>query len=100
MRPTILISASTQQKGAELGDLSLSLSLNYPLAIEAGGGIPWLLPCVPDRRFLEESVARCDGVVWTGGDDIRPELYTDGDGWVGGKPGGYRLTSQLRKTIE
>ena len=100
MRPTILISASTQQKGAELGDLSVSLSLNYPLAIEAGGGIPWLLPCVPDRRFLEESVARCDGVMLTGGDDVHPELYTEADGWIGADSRRYKLTPALRKTVE
>ena len=88
MRPVILISASTQKQGAELGDMSVSLSLNYPLAIEAAGGIPWLLPCVPDREFLEQSVARCDGVLLTGGDDVNPELYNG------------NIAPALRKTVE
>lgn len=74
-RPLVLISGSTQQQGAELGDLSMSLSLNYPLAVEAAGGMPWLLPCVPDQSFLDESIARCDGVLLTGGDDVNPGLY-------------------------
>jgi putative glutamine amidotransferase len=82
MRPTILIS------GAEMGDLSVSLSLNYPLAIEAAGGIPWLLPCVPDHEFLEQSVAQSDGVLLTGGDDVNPELYI------------RNLSPKLRKTVE
>ena len=88
MRPTILISASTEKRGAELGDLSMSLSMNYPLAIEAAGAIPWLLPCVPDRDFIHESVARCDGVLLTGGDDINPEVYADA------------VEPELRKTVE
>jgi putative glutamine amidotransferase len=88
MRPVILISASTQKQGAEMGDLSVSLSLNYPLAIEAGGGVPWLLPCMPERAFIEESVARCDGVLLTGGDDVNPELYSKS------------LAPELRKTVE
>jgi len=73
--PVILISGSTERKGAEFDDLSLSLSLRYPLAIRAAGGIPWLLPCIPDRDFLAESVRGCDGVLLTGGDDVDPRLY-------------------------
>src|SRR5918996_1507748 len=88
MKPLILISGSTQQRGAELGDLSMSLSLNYPLAIEAAGGVPWLLPCMPDRDFVAESVRRSDGVMLTGGDDVRPELYMK------------KLSPKLQKTVE
>jgi putative glutamine amidotransferase len=73
--PLILISASTESKGVEFADTSLSLSLNYPLAIKAGGGAPWVVPCLLDREFVVESVRRCDGVLLTGGDDIEPRLY-------------------------
>src|SRR5262245_55094984 len=73
--PLILVSGSTENRGAELGDFSLSLSLNYPLAIQAAGGMPWLLPCMPARDFVGESVRRADGVLLTGGDDVHPELY-------------------------
>ena len=75
--PLILISASTEAKGVEFADTSLSLSLNYPLAIKAGGGAPWVVPCLPDRKFVAESVRRCDGVLLTGGDDIEPRLYAE-----------------------
>ena len=74
--PVILISGSTETRGAEFGDNSLSLSINYPLAVEAGGGMPWLLPCLPDRDFIADAVKRCDGVLLTGGDDLNPRLYT------------------------
>ena len=73
--PLILISGSTEERGAELGDFSLSLSLNYPTAIQAAGGMPWLLPCVPSSEFVADSVRRADGVLLTGGDDVEPKLY-------------------------
>jgi len=74
-KPIILISGSTDDKGAEFTDYSLSLSMNYPHAIRAGGGSPWLLPCLPDEHFVSEAVERSDGVLLTGGDDVEPRLY-------------------------
>ena len=73
--PTILISGCTEKRGVEFDDASVSLSLNYPLAVRAAGGMPWLLPCVPDQNFVAESVRRSDGVMLTGGEDVQPELY-------------------------
>src|SRR5688572_26062949 len=75
--PLILISGSTDDRGAEFTDYSLSLSMNYPRALLAAGGRPWLLPCLPERAFIAASVRDCDGILLTGGDDIAPELYTD-----------------------
>jgi putative glutamine amidotransferase len=74
--PTILISGSTDDRGAEFTDYSLSLSMNYPQAIAAAGGMPWLLPCEPERRFVAEAVQRADGILLTGGDDVDPRRYT------------------------
>ncbi|MCI0744954.1 MAG: gamma-glutamyl-gamma-aminobutyrate hydrolase family protein [Verrucomicrobia subdivision 3 bacterium] len=73
----VLISGSTEKRGVEFHDLSMSLSLNYALAIQAGGGLPWVLPCVPEREVVAESVAKCDGVLLTGGDDVQPRIYRD-----------------------
>ncbi|MFM1770309.1 MAG: hypothetical protein RJA22_2838 [Verrucomicrobiota bacterium] len=75
MPPLVLISGSTDDRGAEFEDYSLSLSMNYPLAVRAGGGQPWLLPCLPDRAFVAGAVRRCDGVLLTGGDDVDPRRY-------------------------
>ena len=72
----ILMSGSTDDKGAEFTDYSLSLSMNYPHALIAAGGVPWLLPCVPGRAFVAGAVKRSDGVLLTGGDDVDPGLYT------------------------
>src|SRR6266511_1307655 len=74
-KPLVLISASTEKRGVEFDDLSLSLSQNYPLAIQACGGLPWVAPCIPDKNFVAESVARSDGILLTGGDDMQPKIY-------------------------
>lgn len=74
-KPLVLISGSTEKRGVEFEDLSLSLSMNYARAVQAGGGLPWVVPCLADKDFVAESVARCDGVVLTGGDDIDPKVY-------------------------
>jgi putative glutamine amidotransferase len=75
-RPTILISGSTDDRGAEFTDYSLSLSMNYPQALAAAGGMPWLLPCEPERKFVADAVRRADGILLTGGDDVDPKRYT------------------------
>jgi putative glutamine amidotransferase len=75
-RPLVLVSGSTQDRGAEFTDYSLSLSMSYPRAIQAAGGLPWLLPCQPNRQLVADCVRRCDGVMLTGGDDVDPKLYT------------------------
>ncbi len=75
-KPVILISGSTDDKGSEFADFSLGLSMNYPDALIAAGGMPWVLPCHPKARFVAEAVGRADGVLLTGGDDIDPKLYT------------------------
>jgi putative glutamine amidotransferase len=74
--PIILISGSTEKKGVEMADASLSLAIKYPLALQAAGGMPWLLPCIPEKNFIADAVKRCDGVLLTGGDDIDPKWYT------------------------
>ena len=74
--PIILMSGCTDDNGAEFTDYSLSLSMNYPLALRAAGGLPWLLPCHAQRDFVAESVRHADGVLLTGGEDVDPKLYT------------------------
>jgi putative glutamine amidotransferase len=73
--PLILVSPSTEEKGAEFYDYSLSLSETYLDAITMAGGLPVVLPCAPSPKLVAEYVRRSDGVMVTGGDDIQPELY-------------------------
>lgn len=75
-RPLILVTPTTQQHGAELADLSISVSEGYLRALITAGGLPLVLSCTPDRRYLREVVARCDGVLLTGGEDIEPTLHS------------------------
>lgn len=73
--PLILICPSTQKRGVEFEDNSLNLSNQYCLAVAAAGGLPWVVPAIPAKRLITEALARCDGVLLTGGDDIQTELY-------------------------
>ena len=85
--PVILISASTEKRGVEFSDVSISLSENYPRAILAAGGLPLILSCTLDPQLIAESVRLCDGVLLTGGDDVNPDIY-----WP-------TLPPRLRKTV-
>ena len=74
--PLILISPSVETKGHEFGDTSISLSETYQHAVLAAGGVPLVLPCLSGRELIQECVTRCDGILFTGGDDVDPRLYT------------------------
>src|SRR5688572_9363967 len=75
--PLILITPSTEEKGAEFYDYSISLSQTYLDAVTEAGGLPMVLPCAPSPKVVAEYVRRVDGVMISGGDDIQPELYCD-----------------------
>lgn len=86
--PLILISASTDVKGEEFGDLSISLSETYQQAVMAAGGMPVAMPAATSRELLAELVRRSDGVLFTGGDDVDPKLYAK------------ELPPKLKKTVK
>ena len=73
--PLILVSPSIEKRGVEFHDLSVSLSVQYDLAVTRAGGIPVTAPTTTSRALLAEAVRRVDGVLLTGGDDINPGLY-------------------------
>jgi putative glutamine amidotransferase len=85
--PVILVAPGTQRKGAEFFDYSLTLSDAYPQALLAAGALPWILSCTTTPAVIEQAVRRCDGILLTGGDDIRPAVY------------GRRLSPKLRRTV-
>jgi putative glutamine amidotransferase len=74
-RPVILITPSTEHKGAEFADSSISLSNRYTDAVIAAGGLPQIFPATTSLSVVAEAVQRCDGVLMSGGDDIDPKLY-------------------------
>jgi putative glutamine amidotransferase len=73
--PLILTSPSTAKAGEEFYDYSISLSDAYTAAVIQAGGIPVVPPCAPDAKLIAELVARTDGVLLSGGDDISPTMY-------------------------
>src|SRR5688572_20578270 len=85
--PLILISPSTAKRGVEFEDNAVSVSNQYCLAVATAGGLPWIAPAIPAQALVAESVARCDGVLLTGGDDIQTELYAP------------KLNGDLKKTV-
>lgn len=85
--PLILVAPSTEQKGVEFGDTSLSLSEMYDRTVMACGGLPLAMPCTTSQEMVAECVRRSDGVLLTGGDDINPALYANG------------LPPRLRRTV-
>jgi putative glutamine amidotransferase len=74
-RPVILVTPSTERKGAEFSDVSISVSNRYTDALIASGALPQVFPATTDRAVIAEAVERCDGVLLTGGDDIDPKFY-------------------------
>jgi putative glutamine amidotransferase len=56
------------------GDI-FRMEVSYVEAIEAAGGVPILLP--PSNAGLAELLPLVDGIVFSGGGDIRPDRYGD-----------------------
>ena len=79
--PLILITPSTSRQGVEFDDRSVSLSNQYGSAVANAGGLPCIVPCLPEERLVREWMARADGVLLTGGDDIQPEIYQSEVSW-------------------
>jgi putative glutamine amidotransferase len=73
--PLILVTPCQQNAGAEFADDSLSLSNRYTQAIADAGGLPLVLPLTTTPGQLADCVARADGVLLTGGEDIELHHY-------------------------
>ncbi len=71
------------------------LRARYTKAIEDAGGIPFILPLMPDRAAWRRIVSQVDGLLITGsGSDLAPETY--------GQKQRYKFTrmSRERATLE
>jgi len=68
-KPIIGITASTVD-----GECSKVLH-TYVSAIEDNGGIPLLLPRVTEEESLDAYLSLLDGILFTGGADLAPDLY-------------------------
>lgn len=48
---------------------------DYVLAVEAAGGVPLVLPLVPDEECVARQLSLVDGLLLTGGYDVNPLLF-------------------------
>lgn len=77
MRPTIAITCNFEETPATPRRLRSVLNAAYSDAVYAAGGLPFpiALPPQPEDELLREILARCDGVLFTGGPDLDPRHY-------------------------
>ncbi len=47
----------------------------YPDGIREAGGVPFIFPFTFDKEDLSELIDMCDGILFTGGQDVSPDLY-------------------------
>jgi putative glutamine amidotransferase len=74
MRPIIGITAYAEEATWGAWTLPAALiPLSYVRSVERAGGRALLVP--PSEEGVEETLDRLDGVVFSGGSDIEPELY-------------------------
>ncbi len=75
MRPTIGLTTDARDVQSTAGvDPSHVLYKAYTRAVLAAGGLPVLLPPVPEE-LVPDVLAGVDGLVLTGGGDVAPERY-------------------------
>jgi putative glutamine amidotransferase len=55
------------------------LAFDYCDAIEKAGGLPLAIPYRTHQALIPQYVDLCDGILFTGGNDLDPALY--GEGW-------------------
>jgi len=74
LRPVIGLTSYEEQARWGVWDVpSVLLSAHYVHAVVAGGGVPLLIPPIPD--VVEATLPRLDGLILAGGPDIEPHRY-------------------------
>lgn len=57
------------------GKESIWMLPGYLEGIRQAGGLPIILPFSHDEQEIEQLVGLCDGILFTGGQDVSPEIY-------------------------
>ncbi len=79
MGPMIGLTADFDDAGAAAKDRRYFLHERYAAAVEAGGGVPLILPYVETPEGVARLLERLDGLIVTGGNfDIDPSYYGEG----------------------
>ena len=73
-RPIILINSDVDADGRH-GTLRVRLPAAYVDAVAAAGGLPVVVSSTLPPELLREQVARCEGVLFIGGQDYPPAWY-------------------------
>jgi putative glutamine amidotransferase len=74
LRPVIGLTSYEEQARWGVWDVpSVLLSARYVRAVVAAGGVPLLVPPIPD--VVEAALPRLDGLILAGGPDIEPSRY-------------------------
>jgi putative glutamine amidotransferase len=70
-----LIGITTSRITNDKGHPMLSVMETYIRSVANTGGIPFLIPLGLSEKQLKEALSRVDGVLFTGGGDINPDIY-------------------------
>lgn len=73
-RPLIGLTTHRRSPGESMGDV-FGLRITYVEAIRRAGGLPVLVPLGLDEDELRDVYGRLDGLLLSGGGDVRPEEY-------------------------
>lgn len=75
-RPFIGVSSWTRRVRSGVKDrFNESVPRGYTQGVEGASGLPVLLPNSDDASLARDYVARVDGLLLTGGDDVHPRFY-------------------------
>lgn len=74
-----LIGVTPYQSRSEAGYPTLTVQKAYMNAVMQAGGLPVILPVEISREGIETIAARMDGILFTGGGDLRPQVYSSHD---------------------
>lgn len=77
MRPVIGLTCSFELNKEATERLQSHLLAGYSDGVYAVGGLPQAIPVPPavNASLLDEMIARCDGLILTGGYDLKPDHY-------------------------
>lgn len=70
-RPLIGITTDTRREGGAY----YQLAWDYCTSVEQAGGLPLAIPYCANLSLIPQYVDACDGILFTGGDDLDPALY-------------------------
>ncbi|MCX6909409.1 MAG: gamma-glutamyl-gamma-aminobutyrate hydrolase family protein [Verrucomicrobia bacterium] len=72
-KPLIALTPAVQERSG--GGLNGCINKEYTDALLEAGGLPMVLPLTDDEAALEALLARADGLLLTGGDDVDPAFF-------------------------